>query len=383
MIKTQVSWKQFVALATEWLNKIRSDIFFRTEVIIIGILFFLCFANVAIMAIAFTQLHLDIATLVVSTITETITSGNVRFLSATSTNDMMFASLTDMRNIYLTLIAAVSVIITLLFGYIVARIALSPARNALVAQKQFIANIAHELRTPLSIVKANSEILLLQNTQDQDANNMIKSNIEELDRISGIINNLLTLNTYRHVHHLNFQWLNLGDIAQDSVHKLERFARSKGTRLALDTDDTLLVWGNKTGLAQIIMNLVKNAIIYTPEGGLVRITTRNASASSVVLEVVDNGIGIEREKLRRIFEPFYQVDPSRSKKTGSRGLGLAIVSELVKFHHGKIAIQSVLQEGTTVTVEFPSKEKGSIPEWRHQNGRVPAGEIVMDFSKPS
>ncbi len=383
MTKNPVSSKLSAASVTEWLNRVRTDLFLRTEIIIIGVLFFLCFANVLIVAIAFSRLHLDIATLVVSSITNIITAGDIGLLNATSTSEMLFASLSDMRDTYLTVISAISVIVTLLFGYIVARIALAPARNALAAQKQFIANIAHELRTPLSIVKANSEILLLQDKQDLEGETMIKSNIEELDRISGIINNLLTLNTFRHVQHLNFQWISLGDVAEDAVHKLERFARSRGVRLALDTDDTLLVWGNKSGLAQITMNLVKNAITYTPEHGLVRVMTRNASASSVMLEVIDNGIGIEREKLRRIFEPFYQIDPSRSRKSGSSGLGLAIVSELVKFHYGKISIQSILQEGTTVSVEFPSKERGSVPEWRHANGRASAGEIVMDFSKPS
>lgn len=374
--------KQSAASAIEWLNKIRGDLFLRTEIIIIGTLFFLCFANVAIIAVAFHKLHLDIATVVISSITEVIVGGNLSLLNATSTTSMLFANLTEIRDVYLTVIAAVSVIITLLFGYIVARIALAPARNALIAQKQFIANIAHELRTPLSIVKANSEILLLQKEQSTDADAIIRSNIEELDRISGIINNLLTLNTFRHAHHLNFQWVRLGDMAQDAVHKLERFARSKNIRLALETDDTHLVRGNKSALAQITMNLVKNAIVYTPQEGLVRVTTRNASATSVMLEIIDNGIGIEREKLRRIFEPFYQVDPSRSKRSGSSGLGLAIVSELVKFHNGKIAIQSTPQEGTTVTVELPSKDKGHISEG-HPNGRAATGEIVMDFSKSS
>jgi len=382
MIKNPASLKQSAASVTEWLNKVWGDLFLRTEIIIIGTLFFLCFANVAIIAVAFHKLHLDIATIVISSITEVIMGGDVSLLNATSTTAMLFANLTDVRDVYLTVIAAVSVIITLLFGYIVARIALAPTRNALIAQKQFIANIAHELRTPLSIIKANSEILLLQKGQDTESEEMIKSNIEELDRVSGIINNLLTLNTFRHAQHLNFQWVNLGEITEDAVHKLEHFARSKNIRLALETDDTHLVRGNKSAIAQITMNLVKNAIVYTPKEGLVRITTRNTSATSVMLEVVDNGIGIEREKLRRVFEPFYQVDPSRSKKSGSSGLGLAIVSELVKFHNGKIAIQSTPQEGTRVTVEFPSKDKGTITEG-NTNGRPATGEIVMDFSKSS
>lgn len=320
---------------------------------------------------------MDVASSVITTVTESIATGT---LNATSTSETMLADLKVIRDTNLTIVIAVSLILTLLFGYVVARIALGPTRNALASQKQFIGNIAHELRTPLSIVKANSEILLSQNGQDQEATEMIKSNIEELDRISGIINNLLTLNTFRHSSHMNFSSVDIGDVVRDALNKFEELATKKGIVLDADIEENLSVWGNKSALDQITMNLIKNAIVYTPKQGSVFVKA-HILKDRVTIEIRDTGIGITRKELKRIFEPFYQVDPSRSQGKGSSGLGLAIVSELVKLHHGKISLRSTPKIGTTAIIELPSEHKEEFNTGDTDEEVERASMIALDFSK--
>jgi signal transduction histidine kinase len=246
---------------------------------------------------------------------------------------------------------------TLFFSYLIARIALAPSRNALNAQKQFISNIAHELRTPLTIMKANSEIQLLRRKGNPEDAEIIRDNIEEIDRVSRIINNLLTINTFQHINHMNFQSLDINDIVRDSIEELKALAQSKNIMLQINIDDSLNIWGNRTAVGQITMNLIKNAINYTPQDGSVFIITRALNDIFVEFEVQDTGVGIEPGKLSRIFEPFYKVDPSRSQHKGSGGLGLAIVSELVKLHNGKISIESMPRVGTAIRVIFPRRHR--------------------------
>lgn len=367
-------------LVTNLLRKLRYDLFFRTEFIIIGVIFFLCFANVAIIAMSLQQLHLSVASTVVSNITESITNIENQNFDSTTTNEKLMRDISAIGRTNLTIVLGTSLIVTLLFGYVVARIALVPTRNALGAQKQFIGNIAHELRTPLSTLKANSEILLMQKN-NEETYSLLQCNIEEIDRISGIINNLLTLNTFRHVDQMNFSVVSMSEIITASVHKFETLATGKTISLDADISPRLEVWGNKSGMEQIVTNLIKNAIVYTPREGSVTITAHQASSQHIEFEVSDTGIGIEREKLQQIFEPFYQVEPSRSQSRGSSGLGLAIVSELVKLHHGKISIRSTPNIGTVVRVELPALNPTDEKRHSAAHSPTPRNEFIMDFSK--
>ncbi len=381
MTKPPVLSKQSGGLVTSLLRKLRNDLFFRTEFIVIGVIFFLCFANVAIIALSLKQFHFNVASTVVSSITESVADIKTGGFDATTTSQVLLDDISEIRRANLTVVLGLSLIVTLIFGYVVARIALVPTRNALGAQKQFIGNIAHELRTPLSTLKANNEIMLMKGDSDDDSRSMLRSNIEEIDRISGIINNLLTLNTFRHADQMNFSVVNLSNIIRESVAKFETLATGKEIDLDADISPTLEIWGNKSAVVQIVTNLIKNAIVYTPREGSVAINAHQSSSERIEFEVSDTGIGIEREKLQQIFEPFYQVEPSRSQSRGSSGLGLAIVSELVKLHHGKISIQSTPHVGTVVRVELPALNPGDEKRKRVEHTPTTHNEFVMDFTK--
>ena len=359
-------WRQFVALATGWLNKYRFDPFYRTEVNVVALHVAFAIVILAVVGTTFELLRHDIASII---FTEVGASGSGIIEHVNAVREQEFQT-----------VAIVIFLMTGLFGYIIGRITLSPARNALESQKQFIGNIAHELRTPLSVIKTNTEVALLDDQVDGELKDTMMSNIEELDRISEIINNLLSLSALVKPERIEFTAVDLSAVATDVVQKFSQLAKRGEHQVTLRKSPDAQVWGNATALQQIIGNLLKNAITYTPRGGHIRLTIEPAPNNFVEVLVQDSGMGIARKDLFRIFEPFYRADPSRTKGAGGSGLGLAIVSELVKMHQGRITIRSALGRGTTVAVLFPGiagKTKvGKEADYAHG-----LNEIAVDFSK--
>jgi len=272
-------------------------------------------------------------------------------------------------------IVPLTLAVTTLFGYLTARLALAPARGALASQKEFVGNVAHELRTPLSIIKANIELLLLEKHNDAALNENLESSIEELDRISNIINNLLTLNVLIEPERTPFEQVDFGTLIRRVVAKTPRPPQERAVRIKVRVGPGCSVWANTSGLEQIASNILKNALEHTPAGEIT--LTADCDADGVFrFSVQDTGTGISQEDLFRVFEPFYRGDRARTRRgmTGS-GLGLTIVSELVKLHKGRVGIRSAPNEGTTVTV--------TLPRGRHKligrKAREQASEVFADF----
>lgn len=264
------------------------------------------------------------------------------------------------------------------FGYLVTRFALAPARSALAAQKRFIGDIAHELRTPLAVIRTNTEVRLLDGDVTDAARALHLSNLEELDRISGLINNLLTLNAFLRPQEMLFGNVYLDKIAKRVFERFDSLAGRKEVRLKLYAAHHEPAWGNASALEQVLMNLVKNAIQHT-EDGEVRVTIGPSTSGALELVVADTGTGIKREDLLHIFEPFYRGDRARARAGGvGSGLGLAIVNELVRLHRGRIRIQSAPEIGTRVTVTLPYGRPTL--EKRTRRAQAPA-ETGADFTR--
>ncbi len=258
-------------------------------------------------------------------------------------------------------------IVATVVGYFLSGITLKPIKTAMQTQKRFIADASHELRTPLSIMKTNSEVTLLEGEElnSQEAAQTIKSNLEEIDRMSNILQNLLNLSQIdSQVAEMPFSRVNLADVVLHSLHSVDKIANKKKIRLIVTKSESALIWGNVTALEEMSLNLLKNAVFYTPEEGQVTIMVKNNAPQDVELVVQDTGIGISAKDLPHIFEPFYKTDVSRLRKagSGSSGLGLTIVREIVKKHRGLISIKSALGKGTTVTVSFPASPGLKMPE---------------------
>jgi signal transduction histidine kinase len=280
------------------------------------------------------------------------------------------------------------IIFTTGFGLLLARFTLRPARDTLRYQKLFISNIAHELRTPLSTIKTSSEVALLDESVPQETRKVLLSTVDELDRVSSIINNLLSLDSFTRPERIQFEDVDLGRIVDDVLGKMRRLAEERNIKIIVKMDAHRVVWGNATALEQVVTNLLKNAIGYTPQdkNGLVTLSVRPDYQGMVMFSVSDNGIGIAQEDLFHIFEPFYRADTSRVRRVrkGGSGIGLTIVNEIVRVHHGKITIQSTPKRGTTVTVYLISgtpAEDTAINTAPAPIDGVRHSEVSMDFSR--
>jgi len=266
---------------------------------------------------------------------------------------------------------------TAVFGYVVARMTLSPTRTALGAQRRFVSNIAHELRTPLSIIKTNLEISLLESDLDPKFRKTIRSNIEEVDRISQIINNLLSMSTFLQPEKMEFTDIDIGVVTDHVLKTLMPLAEYKDITVTVKKSEYNMVLGNASALDQIVANIFKNAVTFTPSGGKIHITIVPDYRGSINFVVEDTGIGMNQKELKSIFEPFYRTEYSRNRAFGGSGLGLSIVSELVRLHHGKISIHSAIGKGTTVFISFICG--GILHEKEEDISGV--GEIAVDFSQ--
>ena len=243
----------------------------------------------------------------------------------------------------------------LLLGYFLTSASLRPIRDILRAQKRFIADASHELRTPLSIMKTNSEIALMDGPElgNSESIKVITSNIEEIDRMSRIIENLLSLSYYENkIAEIQFMPVNLGDLVYRLVEKTKNLAAKKSIPIEIDRK-LVLVEANETAMEQMVINLLKNAITYTPPGGVIKVSVKNKNGNGI-LRVADTGIGIDSKDLPHVFEPFYKSSEIKEYNKGSSGLGLTIVKKIIERHQGTININSELGKGTVICVCLPA-----------------------------
>ncbi|AUW93026.1 MAG: PAS domain-containing sensor histidine kinase [Sulfobacillus thermosulfidooxidans] len=243
------------------------------------------------------------------------------------------------------------------------------ARNV-SAQKQvermrqdFVANVSHELQTPLTVIRGFTETLL-DNPDDPSARRFLELIHEEAGRMSRLVDDLLTLS--RMEHHsmpMTRQPVDIPVLVESMAVKLA--PRIEAAELTLDNrvpQHMPLVSGDPDLLAEVLMNLVANAVQYTPAGGLITVSMALDVGSHMVgISVKDTGIGIPAQDLPRIFERFYRVDRARSRASGGTGLGLAIVKHIMELHGGRIEVKSTVGAGTEFIVwlmEYESEQGG-------------------------
>jgi signal transduction histidine kinase len=377
MTPANIYLKRFAAWVIALQERYATDLFFRTTVNIVLLQATLVVVTIVALWFALTYITAQIAI--------EVTKGVVNLLASYPLSDPQSVA----RSVQAVGVSSVwwifggIVLLAVGGGMVLAYITLRPARESLRYQKLFISNVAHELRTPLSTIKTSSEVTLLDEKLPLSVRRVMQQTIVELDRISEILNNLLSLNTLNRPERMQFQNIDLGPIVDMIVERLATLAQERGIRVLVKKDEYRLVWGNATALEQVTSNIVKNALAYTPKnsGGTVSISLKPDYHGAVVFAVSDTGIGISQEDLFHIFEPFYRADTSRVrniKKSGS-GLGLTIVNELVRVHHGKIHIQSARRKGTTVSVFLPSGSPGAGEAGAP--GQKRQGQISMDFSR--
>lgn len=248
------------------------------------------------------------------------------------------------------------VIVTILFSFLIGYISFRSAKIALDKQKLFIANLAHELRTPLSLIKTTTEVALIADDMSPEIEDVLQHNVEEIDRISNILHNVLTLNSFYRADAMKFKKVYLHKVAKRAVQSLKDLSQSRNVHVLLTANKELTVWGNETALEQLVTNLVKNAITYSPvdQNSPVHVSICSDQRQHVNLIVKDKGIGIEKKEVFHIMEPFYRINKARTHDDNtSFGLGLTIVSEIAKLHRATVFIKSIVNEGTSIRVRFP------------------------------
>lgn len=223
-------------------------------------------------------------------------------------------------------------------------------------RSEFVANVSHELKTPIAAVKGFAETLLGGVVKDEETTRsflqIIYDESERLNRLIGDILELSKIESRRAP--LMLSPVDIHSFMNNTIAILEVSAMRKHIRIHMDSPEELYMEADEDRLRQILVNLLSNAINYTPEGGSISISISENELENIVISITDTGIGIPEKDLPRIFERFYRVDKARSRSSGGTGLGLSIVKHLVELHKGTIAVTSTVGNGTTFTIELPS-----------------------------
>ncbi len=223
-------------------------------------------------------------------------------------------------------------------------------------RKEFVANVSHELRTPLSSIKILSESLIHQKNVDEKIYREFLMDIDsEVDRLNKIIDSLLNLvDLEKQNLDLDYQVTYVNYLVSRVINSLKPLADKKNIDLTFTERERIQIMLDQLKIQQCLVNVIGNAIKYTPENGKVDVILYS-SQKEVVIKVKDNGIGIPKEDLPFIFDRFYRVDKARSRNTGGTGLGLAITQQIIALHQGRIEVESEVNQGTTIYIILPMK----------------------------
>jgi two-component system, OmpR family, phosphate regulon sensor histidine kinase PhoR len=232
---------------------------------------------------------------------------------------------------------------------------LTDLRRLEAMRRDFVANVSHELKTPLTSISGYAETVLTDSPDPETTRRFLTTILANARRMQRLVDNLLDLARLEAGGWQPEQELvDIAEIANDAWSALGDGVRLGSMEFCLDIpDDAATVMADEDAVRQVLTNLLENSLRYTPAGGRIICRSR-VEADGVAISVTDNGSGIMREHLPRVFERFYRADPSRSRDEGGTGLGLAIVKHLVEAHGGRVSAESERGIGTTITCWFPN-----------------------------
>jgi len=254
---------------------------------------------------------------------------------------------------YLIYFNSVIFVVSFGLGYFLAKKTLKPIRLMMESQNRFTADASHELRTPLTAIKSEIEVNLRdQNLSLENAKKLLRSNLEEVEKLENLSSSLLKLANYENNKNLAMENVALEDIIAESYLRVEKQAKEK--QIAFENDlKNIKINGNRDSLIQLFKILLDNAIKYSKPNSKIFILMDKIN-NDAVIKVRDQGMGIDKEDLNHIFDRFYRTDLSRSKnKNNGYGLGLSIAMQIVKMHKGRINVKSQINQGSEFTVILP------------------------------
>lgn len=229
-----------------------------------------------------------------------------------------------------------SVIVFTIISYYLSRWMIKPSEKAIKNQKIFVANISHDLKTPITIIRANADLI----ENEVKNKKSIKYIQQETEKLNHLVNEMLTLTRIDNtISKENFKNFNFGDSLFDVVLPFESIAYEKGIKFNINIDESTNYFGNETNIQKLAEILIDNAMSYTAKGGIVDVDAYESS-KAVTLSVTNTGEPISDEKKEEIFDRFYRESKSRESTGNHYGLGLSIASTIVKKHNGKISVES-------------------------------------------
>ena len=230
---------------------------------------------------------------------------------------------------------------------------ISRLQEAIDGSKQFVADASHELRTPLTVMRGELESLAQDRQLGRETRETLGSVLEEVERLAKIVESLFALSRLD-AGEVSAEWrrFDLAELAATTAEQMSLLATDKNVRVACQSLPGVMVEGDPARLKQVIVNLLDNAIKYTPGGGRVRLSVRREQGFAI-LEVADDGIGIPAEALPHVFKRFFRVDTSRSREQGGAGLGLAIVKSICTAHGADVEVISSPGKGSCFRMRQP------------------------------
>lgn len=239
-------------------------------------------------------------------------------------------------------------------GYFLAGKTLQPIEKTYEDQKRFIADASHELKTPLTILKSSIEVALRdKKLKTKDLKKLLKENLSDIDSLTKLTNDLLSLTRYQqNGSKLEKKKTDIKKVIEKAVKEITPLSKKSEVKIINKSKSKILSLSEES-IQKLITILIDNALKYTPKKGSVKISSKLTS-KHYILSISDTGIGISEKDLPYIFDRFYRVDPSRSRKNAPGfGLGLSLAKKIVHLHGGKIKVKSKLKKGTTFNIYLP------------------------------
>ncbi|HXY15806.1 MAG TPA: ATP-binding protein [Terriglobales bacterium] len=235
---------------------------------------------------------------------------------------------------------------------------LARLERSFVQQREFLGNAAHELKTPVAVLKSTVQSLLQRPRSSEEYQQGLEHSLEDVQRLEQLLQWMLRLARAEQWAHgalrRDLQMIDVGATCDEAVERIRHFASERGTSVHLHKNGQIPLRADPEDLQLVWSNLLENAVRYSPEGGSVEMSLTSKNGGPAQITVQDHGPGIPPEELPHIFERFYRGDPSRNRGTGGFGLGLAIAKALVEAYGGTITAESTSGHGTRMTVELPT-----------------------------
>jgi heavy metal sensor kinase len=235
-------------------------------------------------------------------------------------------------------------------------------RDSVQTSRRFLADASHELRTPLTVIKGELQELTRESTLTRgQVGERVGSVLEEVARLEHLVSGLLVLSRLDAGEpHSDWLPVDIAELASSTAEQMRLIAEDRGIEIRLVALRKAIILGDRAQLKQIVVNLLDNAIRFTPRGGCVVLRTA-PDDNGTLFEISDTGIGIPPDSIAHVFDRFFRVDASRSRDDGGAGLGLSIVKSICTAHGAEIDVQSMINNGSSFRVRFPRHEHAALP----------------------